>query len=111
MRRTAGLRRLPRLMHLPRNTGHTCRRRSWISCRSLRPARKSYIDPWTVAAAIEASTFMTEVLDFVMDLGARVSSELELGLDAATLRRRIACRVLSDDRGDVNETAGTCMTC
>src|SRR3954470_13168593 len=46
--------------------------------------------------------FMTEseVQDFVVGLGARVSTELGLGLDQATLRR-IACAVIAAaDEGD-----------
>ena len=47
----------------------------------------------------------SEVQDFLVDLGARVSTEFGLGLDQATLRQ-IACAVIAAaDKGDPEATA------
>ena len=53
----------------------------------------------------------SEVQDFLVDLGARVSTEFGLGLDGATLRQ-IACAVIAAaDKGDRTQPPSTCMIC
>ena len=47
----------------------------------------------------------SEVLDFLVDLGARVSTELGLGLDTATLRRIAGAVIAGADMGDPDATA------
>ena len=51
--------------------------------------------------------FMTEseVQDFLVDLGARVSTELGLGLDEATLRQIAGAVIATADKGDPDATA------
>jgi hypothetical protein len=47
----------------------------------------------------------SEVLDFLVDLGAHVSTELGLGLDEATLRRIAGAVIATADKGDPVATA------
>src|SRR4051812_29646384 len=47
----------------------------------------------------------SEVQDFLVGLGARVSGELGLGLDGATLRRIAGAVIATADRGDPYATA------
>src|SRR4051794_13160120 len=65
------------------------------------------LSPSSHSLPIPDGAFMTEseVLDFLVDLGARVSTELGLGLDAATLRQIAGAVIAGADMGDPDATA------